>query len=98
MHCTQVRSPLPLLDQLLELGATVAASTDCLDASSDEDKTLRSRSAYMCGHNPGNNVPSDVVFNTGVVWFKADDSAISFAREVSLEDPGFPLRDEHLNR
>ena len=60
-----VGNPMPLLDELLRLGATMGSSTDCLDAQSDADKTPRKRSAYMCGYNPGNEVASDVVFNTG---------------------------------
>ena len=51
-----------------------------LDAESDADKTPRKRSAYMCGYSPGNLAAGDVVFNTGVVWFKADLSAIKFAQ------------------
>ena len=42
-----VRSPLPLLEELLAKGATMGSSTDCLDAASDADKTERKRSAYM---------------------------------------------------
>ena len=75
---------MPLLDELLRLGATMGSSTDCLDVQSDADKTPRARSAYMCGYNPGNTNPADVVFNTGVVWFRADPSAIDFAREWAL--------------
>ena len=87
-----VRSPLPVLEELLSRGATIGASTDCLDAASDADKTERRRSAYLCGHNPGNAYRHDITFNTGVVWFKADESAIDFAREwalgtLALDDP-----------
>ena len=95
-----VGSPLPLLDELLRLGATMAASTDCLDAQSDADKTPRKRSAYMCGYNPGNEVQADVVFNTGVVWFKADPTAIQFASEWALKTLALtdPFSDDQARR
>ena len=80
-----VRDPTPLLNELLALGATLAPSTDCLDVQSDADKTPRRASAYQCGYNPGNVEPNDVVFNTGVVWFKADAAGIAFAAEWALQ-------------
>ena len=79
------QDPTPLLNELLALGATLAPSTDCLDVRSDADKTPRRFSAYMCGYNPGNVEPLDVVFNTGVVWFKADAAGIAFAAEWALQ-------------
>ena len=45
-------------------GATLAASTDCLHAAADEDKTPR-RHCHLCGHSPGNVFGA--VFNTGLL-------------------------------
>ena len=39
----------------------------------------------MCGHNPGNMYKHDIVFNTGVVWFASDSTAIKFAKEWAIE-------------
>ena len=82
--------PTPMLAALLAKGTTLAASTDCLDVAADRDKSVRPSSPVMCGHAPGNL--GGAVFNTGVLWFAADDSAIKFAkrwaeRTLALTDP-----------
>ena len=78
-----VSDPRPLLMTLRDRGATLAASTDCLDVQADRDKTHRSSSPVMCGHAPGNT--GGAVFNTGVLWFAAEPSSIAFARRWALE-------------
>ena len=44
-------------------GATLAASTDCLDVEADRDKKPRATSPVMCGHAPGNR--GGATLNTG---------------------------------
>ena len=58
------------------LGATLAASTDCLDVAADRDKTTRASSPVMCGHNPGN--VNQAVFNTGIIFLTATPATIAF--------------------
>lgn len=85
-----VKDPLPLLDTLREGGATIGASTDCLDVASDRDKSPRAVSTFMCGHSPGNQYGA--VFNTGVIWFAAGAAPpLAFLRQwavatLSLQD------------
>lgn len=78
-----VGDPLPLLTELMQEGATVGASTDCLDLDSDRDKTERPRSPVQCGHAPGNT--HGAVLNTGVLWFKSSVDSIALARRWALE-------------
>ena len=73
-----VRDPTAELDELAAAGATLAASTDCLHAAADEDKTPRRHSPYLCGHSPGNVFGA--VFNTGILYFRAAPAAIAFTR------------------
>jgi hypothetical protein len=86
-----VKDPLPLLDTLREGGATVGASTDCLDGASDRDKSSRASAAFMCGHSPGNR--DGAVFNTGVLWFAAGAAPpLAFLRAWAVATLG--LQDE----
>ena len=78
-----VADPLPLLTELMQEGATVGASTDCLDLDSDRDKTERPHSPVQCGHAPGNT--HGAVLNTGVLWFKSSVDSIALARRWALE-------------
>ena len=85
-----VGDPLPVLASLMAEGASLGASTDCLDVDSDQDKTPRSHSPQSCGYSPDN--VGGAVFNTGVLWFKSDEDSISFVKAwatatLGLRDP-----------
>ena len=78
-----VKSPLALLETLREGGATIGASTDCLDLSADRDNSPRASSPFMCGHSPGYR--NGAVFNTVVLCFAAVAQApLRFLREWAL--------------
>ena len=78
-----IADPSHVIAEMHALGATLAASTDCLDVSADRDKTHRATSPVTCGYAPGNTMGA--VFNTGVLWFASDAAAIRFARTWAAE-------------
>ena len=85
-----VADPSHVIAEMHALGATLAASTDCLDVNADRDKTHRATSPVTCGYAPGNTMGA--VFNTGVLWFASDAASIRFARTwaeetLALTDP-----------
>ncbi|KAL3911307.1 MAG: hypothetical protein SGPRY_008744 [Prymnesium sp.] len=69
--CAKIKVTIILLQ-----GASIAPSTDCLDTEEDNDKTPRQRSAYLCGHSPGN--VGGTVFNTGVIFMASQSSTVGF--------------------
>ena len=71
-----LKDPLPELHALAAAGASLAASTDCLNVAEDRDKTPRRASAFLCGHAPGSR--DGTVFNTGVIFMASVPAAITF--------------------
>ena len=73
-----LRDPIAELERLAASGASLAASTDCINVADDRDKSTRPASAYLCGHAPGNK--DGTVFNTGVIFMASRPAAIAFCR------------------
>ena len=71
-----VADPSAELEALAAAGASIAPSTDCIDAEADADKTPRDASPFMCGHAPGNK--GGAVFNTGVIFLAASNATVGF--------------------